>query len=479
MSLRYKILAAVIGITVLALALALGVILWELIGTRRVFEQFDRALRQRTINGLINHQGDLFHDQSPFIQHEFIRDIVLIRGEEAQGAISFKKGGQQMDEQRARALVRQAILEGRPVVEANEVAIPERTEKPGLAPGGTYVSLDIPEFSPYEPLQKVYVVLLVGIVMIIVVIYVVLSRSVIRPIERLERAAQRVARGDYSRPVPLAGRADEIDTLIEAFNGMMLEIGSFRLDLEARVAEARQKALAAEKNLTIAQRLAATGKLASGIAHEVNNPLAGMLNASRRLKEGLPTPAKHDEYCDLVIEGLQRIQETVKKILQFTPHKVAPQPVALETVLRRALALAAHRVERERVAVEVDLPADARVFGDPFELQQVFLNILLNSLDAIGEAEREGGAIAIRGYIAGTEIRVDVADNGCGMSEDLVSQVFDLFTTTKQVGEGTGLGLSIAHNVIENHGGRIEISSAQGQGTTVSIALPLLDAELR
>jgi signal transduction histidine kinase len=243
------------------------------------------------------------------------------------------------------------------------------------------------------------------------------------------------------------------------------------------VEEARQKALAAEKNLTIAQRLAATGKLASGIAHEVNNPLAGMLNATRRLKEGMPTPEKHDEYCDLVIEGLQRIQETVKKILQFTPHKVAPQPVALETVLRRAIALASHRIERERVAVEVDLPSDARVFGDPFELQQVFLNIFLNSLDAIAEAEREKGAIVVRGSIAGTEIRLDVADNGCGMSEDLVTQAFDLFTTTKPVGEGTGLGLSIAHNVIENHGGRIEIASTPGTGTTVSIALPLLDGD--
>ncbi len=475
MSLRYKILAAVIGITVLVLALSLAAILWELVSTRREFERFDQGLRQRTIVGLCLYPEAVFSESSPFVQHAFIRDIVHVGGEEARGQVSFVKAGRQLNPEHVRALVREAIRENRYIVRGEAVVIPDRATKPGPAPGGTYVTLDIPDFSPHEPLQKVYVVLLVGLVTIIVVTYVVISRAVIRPIERLERGAERIARGDYSRPVPASGRSDEIDTLVEAFNGMMLEIGAFRQNLEAKVEEARRQAVAAEKNLTIAQRLAATGKLASGIAHEVNNPLAGMLNAVRRLREGVLSPEKQVEYCDLVVDGLQRIQETVKKILQFTPHKVAPQPVALDTVIRRALGLASHRIERERLSVVVDMPPEARVFGDPFELQQVFLNLLLNSLDAVASAKRAKGEVAIRGAVTGGEIRVEVVDNGCGMTEEQLSQAFDLFFTTKDVGEGTGLGLSIAHNVIENHGGRIELRSVAGEGTTAVVTLPLLE----
>ncbi|MHC4473040.1 MAG: sensor histidine kinase, partial [Planctomycetota bacterium] len=172
--------------------------------------------------------------------------------------------------------------------------------------------------------------------------------------------------------------------------------------------------------------------------------------------------------------GLQRVQETVKKILRFTPHKVAPQAIDLETVIQRALALASHRIEKEGMEVFVDLPAGAMVFGDPFELQQVLLNILINAMDAVGEVERRG-EITIRGKREKTELVLRLTDNGCGMTEEQISQAFDLFFTSKEVGEGTGLGLSIAHHVIQNHGGRISLRSEPGRGTTVEMVLPLLE----
>jgi len=247
--------------------------------------------------------------------------------------------------------------------------------------------------------------------------------------------------------------------------------------LEERVEEAREQAQAAEKNLVIAQRLAATGKLASGIAHEVNNPLAGMQNAARRLLRDPPaSPEKRQEYLELIIDGLSRVQETVKKILRFTPHKVAPQPVAIETVLQRSLALASHRIEREGLEVFVDIPGDAMVYGDPFELQQVFLNVLINAMDAVGEVDRKG-ELTIRGACVDGELVITFEDNGCGMTEEQISQAFDLFYTSKEVGEGTGLGLSIAHHVIQNHGGRISLRSVPGVRTTVEIVLPLLEEE--
>ncbi len=488
MSLRYKLLAAVLCITVTVLFLAGAVIVRELIQTHNEFTRFDQGLRGKIIKGIKRNPEAIFREDSPLIQHDFIRDIVYVQGEDSRGDFIGIKGARHIDDERReriRSLVRRAIRNHRVEAEGDEFAIPERRisvrSAPGgyaqLASGGYYFLLDVPNFSPHPALQKVYIVFLVGVVLIIVVIYVLLSRAVIRPIERLDRAAQRVAAGDYSRPVLPAGRNDEIDNLIETFNAMMLEVGSYRYNLEARTQEARQQAKAAEKNLVIAQRLASTGKLASGIAHEVNNPLGGMLNASRRLvREPRLDQAKHDEYVDLIIDGLLRIQETVKKILRFTPHQVAPQPVDIDTVLRRALSLASHRIEQEPTELTADVPADALVFGDPFELQQVFLNLLINALDAVAEADREG-EIKILGRVEGAELVVSISDNGIGMSEEQISQAFDFFYTTKEVGEGTGLGLSISHNVIQNHGGRIEIKSTPGEGTTMSVVLPLFEAD--
>jgi signal transduction histidine kinase len=478
MSLRYKLLAAVLGITVTVLFLSGAVIVYELIRTHEEFNQFQRDVRSRIINGIKFDPSGIFRDESIFVQHEFIRDVVQVDGEDARGAFTVLKGTRLEERQeRIRTLVRRAIQQHRVETEGNEIAIPERRGSARLAPSGYYFYLDIPDLNLHQPLQKVYIVFLVGLVLITVVIYILLSRSVIRPIERLEKAAQRVAAGDYSRPVLPAGRNDEIDTLIEAFNAMMLEVGSYRRNLVSQAEDARKQAKAAEKNLVIAQRLASTGKLASGIAHEVNNPLGGMLNAARRLlREPRPGQAKQDEYVELIIDGLLRIQETVKKILRFTPHQVAPQLVDIDTVLRRAISLASHRIEQEETKLVAEVPAEGAVFGDPFELQQVFLNLLINSLDAVAE-KGVPGLIEIHGRVEGRELLISVRDNGIGMSEEQISQAFDFFYTTKDVGEGTGLGLSISHNVIQNHGGRIEIESKEGEGTTMTVVLPLLEAD--
>jgi len=478
MSLRYKLLAAVLGITVTVLFLSGAVIVYELIQTHEEYKDFQRDVRSRIIRGIKYDPDGIFYDESIFVQHEFIRDVVQVEGEDALGHFNVLKGTRLGErEERIRSLVRQAIQSHWIVAEGDEIAIPAKRGGARLAPAGFYMYLDIPDMNLHQPLQKVYIVFLVGLVLITVVIYVLLSRSVIRPIERLEKAAQRVARGDYSRPVLPAGRNDEIETLIEAFNAMMLEVGSYRQNLEARTDDARQQAKAAEKNLVIAQRLASTGQLASGIAHEVNNPLGGMLNASRRLvRDPRPDQAKQDQYVELIIDGLLRIQETVKKILLFTPHQVAPQPVDIDTVLRRAISLASHRIGEERTELIAEVPAEGAVFGDPFELQQVFLNLLINALDAVSEKGGEG-LIEIHGLVEGSELIISITDNGIGMSEEQISQAFDFFFTTKEVGEGTGLGLSISHNVIQNHGGRIEIESEEGKGTTMTVVLPLLEAD--
>jgi signal transduction histidine kinase len=345
--------------------------------------------------------------------------------------------------------------------------------------GGIYLeplAPDPPEFHAIPSLRSIFLVMAFGTSLIIVVTYVLFSTFVLRPLAELEEGSRRVSRGDYSRPVQTASRDDEIAQLVTSFNMMLRDVRDYHGHLQERIDEATERRRSAEHQLVIAQRLAATGKLASGIAHEINNPLGGMINMSRALARRDVSEEKRREYLALIVEGLERIQETVKKVLQFSPREVKPQIVDLGTVLDRAVGLVQHRLDRQRVALVREGPASpVSVFGDPHELQQVFLNLLINALDAVASAgdARRTHQVVIGCRSAGTEVVVSIRDDGCGMTDEQKAQAFDLFYTTKPAGEGTGLGLSIVHNIVHNHGGRVELRSQRGVGTTVEVTLPV------
>ncbi len=326
---------------------------------------------------------------------------------------------------------------------------------------------------PGHSTRVVYVIMLAGLLLLGLVVYRLLSHLVIRPLARLTEAAGAMASGADDVRLPEDGRTDELGRTTRAFNRMAAEIAEYQQHLETRVLAALSQIKSAERHLAVAQRLAATGTLAAGIAHEINNPLGGMKNAVRALLRGDLSPEKTSEYLDLIGEGLARIEETVKKVLSFTPRRVEPRPVDLAEVARKALALARHRIERKSIRVEGHAPSehDARVFGDPLELQQVALNLLLNAADAVDE--RVGGRITVRVEPRGEgEVVLSVADDGAGMTPEEQARCFDLFYTTKPAGEGTGLGLSVVHNIVSNHGGRVEVESAKGRGTTFRVILP-------
>jgi signal transduction histidine kinase len=281
-----------------------------------------------------------------------------------------------------------------------------------------------------------------------------------------------VAAGAKEVRLPEPASDDELGRTTLAFNRMAEEIHEYQARLEERVLASLTQIKKAEQHLAIAERLAATGKLAAGIAHEINNPLAGMKNAARSLARGHLSPEKTSEYLELIQDGLARVEETVKKVLAFTPRRVEPRLVDLGDVARKALALARHRIEKKGISVEgnASQAQPTLVFGDPLELQQVALNLLLNAADAIPEGQ--GGRIRLEVEGRGDEVALIVDDNGCGMSPEVQARCFDLFFSTKEVGEGTGLGLSVVHNIVSNHGGRLELTSAPGQGTVFCVLLP-------
>jgi signal transduction histidine kinase len=343
--------------------------------------------------------------------------------------------------------------------------------------GGGYFLLDLPE----EPAESaptflpttILLAMGAGTLTLLALTWLLLERSVLKPLEELAAGAQRVARREYQPPVPGAG-SDEIGRVVASFNTMMADVGAAERVLTEKVEEATRRAEERGRGLVIAQRLAATGTLASGIAHEINNPLGGMLNVARRLKqeeEQQPETAgsPRRRYLQLLVDGLVRIEEIVRRVLQFTPRRVEPTVVPILELVRKAIAFADHRAKKSRVTLVVD-GEDARVLAEAGEMQQVFLNLVLNACDALGE---KGGQVRVHSHVEGGRVLLDVSDDGPGMSQEQQERCFDLFFTTKEPGKGTGLGLSVAHHIVEQHGGTLTVRSQAGVGTTFTVTLPV------
>ncbi|HEX7896275.1 MAG TPA: ATP-binding protein [Planctomycetota bacterium] len=317
-------------------------------------------------------------------------------------------------------------------------------------------------------------VMALGTVLLLLNLYVVTNRLVLRPLESLVDASGRVARGDFSQKIASEGRYDEMGRMIQAFNLMLDKIADHRRTLEDDVRQARGKVANTERRLFAAQRLTTTGTLAAGIAHEINNPLGGMINAVRALEEGRLDEAKRAEYLGLVSEGLGRVRAIVQRMLQFGPRTFEPKPSSLREAVDSAAAFLSHTFKAKDVALQVELPADLpAVNGNPVELQQAFLNVLKNAVDACVMGE---GVVTVYHRAGEGDVSVMVADNGCGMDEGERARCLDPFFTTKDVGEGTGLGLAVANNIVANHGGKIEIHSDLGKGTTVTLTFPTTGA---
>jgi signal transduction histidine kinase len=337
--------------------------------------------------------------------------------------------------------------------------------------GGGYLSVldasrEFVPFDPFEPLRRVIVIAVLGTLILAGVIYLFLAGSVIRPLEELGAVATAAAQGDWSRRVTSRPRSDEVGNVVEAQNRMMALIEDYSANMENRVREGVDLVEKKTRELVIAQRLAAIGTLAAGIAHEINNPLGGMLNAVVRLRRSDLPAESREKYLALLEENIERIGTTVRRALDLVPRKTTPGPVALLTAAQRAIDLATWRAQKKGVAMHVDVAGAVRdVLGDQNEIVQVLLNLLVNAIDATDAA----GSVTIRLSEAGAWVEAAVTDTGAGIPPDVLARVFDPFFTTKEAGAGTGLGLAIVHGLVTSLGGTIAVSSEPGRGTTFTL----------
>jgi PAS domain S-box-containing protein len=228
-----------------------------------------------------------------------------------------------------------------------------------------------------------------------------------------------------------------------------------------------------QAKLAHSERMATLGRLVSGVAHEVNNPLAAILGFTDLLLENPGVPANAREDLQIILQETQRTKDIVQDLLSFARQRaVKREPVNIVAILKQTTKLRSYDLQSHGVEVmeeyDENLPA---VMGDAQQLQQVFLNILNNAYDAIEESGRTG-KIFLKTTAAGGSVEISLADNGTGIVD--VERIFDPFYTTKQTGKGTGLGLSICYGIVRAHGGEIQCANnADGVGSTFSIRIPV------
>jgi signal transduction histidine kinase len=230
---------------------------------------------------------------------------------------------------------------------------------------------------------------------------------------------------------------------------------------------AREREEAQRGQLAHAEKMVAVGTLAAGVAHEVNNPLAGIMACLENLRANPDDSEMRNRYLGLIADGLDRIERTITTLLDFSRRReVKLEPTSLNHSLRHVVELVGYQLRRTGVEVVLDLDADqAMVRADHFQMEQLFLNLVLNAIGAMPE----GGTLTLKTRVRRGEVVVDVQDTGTGIPEEIRDRVFDPFFTTREVGEGTGLGLAVSHSIVAAHGGTIELNSELGEGTTFRV----------
>ncbi len=314
-------------------------------------------------------------------------------------------------------------------------------------------------------------------------------RLVYVPLRDLETGAKRLSAGNLEQTIPVRSE-DEFGQLAASFNAMTValrnsqsELREWGHTLEQKVAKRTQELRVAEAETARTEKLASVGLLAAGIAHELNNPLTGVLTFTTLLRKKMPDGSADAEDLDLVIRETKRCATIIRRLLDFAREKA---PEKKFTDLNQVIEETARIIERPASFRDIEIAMDLDrklppVWVDADLIKQVIMNMLVNAQHAI---EHEGN-ITVRsrrfpqpkspepGMEPVPMAEISIIDTGCGIPEKNLKRIFDPFFTSKEVGKGTGLGLSVSHGIVRAHGGAIEVESTVGKGSTFRIYLPL------
>jgi signal transduction histidine kinase len=329
--------------------------------------------------------------------------------------------------------------------------------------------------------------MLASLVVVILAVHIFFLRAVRAPVKDMISVMEGAEKGQLNVRASLRS-LDEIGMLAAHLNRMLRRIENFNIELERKVQEStaglaeaneelrriNEELFETQKKLARSERLAVAGQLAASLAHEIGTPLNSISGHVQLLARHKDADESTRRRLQIIEKQIDNIVRTVNQLLSWSrKFELKIELVDLRRVIQEAVLLSSPALQLRKIQVKLGLAKDCpKIYGDGGYLQQVFLNLINNSMDAMPQ----GGTLRIEMRLmdgGGREVAVRVIDNGAGMSPDTMAHVFDPMFTTKRMGTGTGLGLAICDQIVRQHGGTIHVESALGQGTTFTLVLPV------
>lgn len=333
-----------------------------------------------------------------------------------------------------------------------------------------------------------FLLAILSTVLLVLFLLAFTQKKIKNPLNKLLKVSIAVANGDKNTRVEIApNQLDDMRVVSKAFNDMLdnlhtanEELENWSQQLEYKVQKKTEELGAAQSELMHVEKLASLGKLSSSVAHEINNPLSGILVYTKLLQKQLNNQTITDARRDAMLKHLKLIEsetkrcgDIVKGLLDFSRKDQEDfEPRHLHEILQETYGLMTHPVKIKNIAFRIDLNASSDlIFCSPNQIKQACIALIVNASEAVVE----NGEIAIRSFNHDEDtVTFEISDNGVGIAKEDVPHIFEPFFSTKHDASGIGLGLAIVHGIIQNHKGRIQVRSELESGTTLSITLPLL-----
>jgi len=325
--------------------------------------------------------------------------------------------------------------------------------------------------------NKMIIFAIIACLVIAVTISISINRYVTRPVRELVKGTKKVAEGDLNCSTPIKGE-DEIAQLASSFNQMTLDLKKadeklvdWAKTLEQRVEERTEELRKTQNQLIQSEKMASLGKLAAGVAHEINSPLTGILTYSSLLFKAKKHEDPEKEDLEVIVNETNRCKMIVKGLLDFARQTEPRKALSdINEVIGKSIDLISHQASLQNVKIDKKIKPDLpKIMIDMGQIQQVFINILLNAIEAMPQ----GGTLIVSSGAEDEMVAIRFTDTGIGIPQENLPKILDPFFTTKKQGKGTGLGLSVSYGIIERHRGKLEVRSKVGKGTTFTVKLPI------
>lgn len=429
---------------------------------------------------------------SRLLAHGGFSDVVII---DADGEKLFTTGAPRDKEGKALSFARESVTTGLAShrfsgstwgviwLSQEDLLVSSPLQMNGSSIGGIAVAGSlIPVYQTLRQSQKIILLYIVLDALILVMVGIVLlSRIVVKPIHQLLKLTAEYKEGYM---VPSFGEAsnNEIGELSRSLKNMLKRLDENKQELKDHITSlemANQELKQAQDEIIRSEKLATVGRLAAGIAHEIGNPIGIVLGYLDLLESNDISTEEKRDYLKRIESEVNRISQIIRQLLDFSrPSSGKAEETPVHKIVTKTVDMFEPQPMMEDIDIHLELgAAQDSVLADPNELQQVFLNIIMNAADALSVEDVPGSEkkLVIKTENVDDSIRLHLTDNGPGMSEHEIAHIFDPFFTTKDPGKGTGLGLSVCYRIVEGLGGAIRAESTQGGGMTLVITLPLMN----